>query len=202
VDAAGRIISLRGAILADATGLPVVGWTDADPAPGLLGRWPRPPASTAAVAPAVATLAPAPRDASPPRVAPEPVADDLDEDEWAWLAAIARARAVVAAPPPLPRRGRAETVPPPVRAVDGPRAIPSVIPPTVIPLPALTSPISERTLPTPLPPQPPRRFPRGTIPVGPTSVRAPMAASSPPPIPSLPRREAPPARVTPSAARS
>ena len=75
--------------------------------------------------PAVPSIgrAPAPVVAPPPAVAVAPV---VEEDDWEWTIAIARARAAAddeqrqAAAPPAPRRTGANTVPPPVltRRVD------------------------------------------------------------------------------------
>jgi len=115
----GRILSTRPAVLLDdGTGKPVVGWHDGDVAIWKLSPWSEqsaaPPAlpdisaGSAAIAPPVAAPVPAGPSARVMRVevAGEPV---VDEDDWEWTIALARARVAVeetesARPPPLARR--------------------------------------------------------------------------------------------------
>lgn len=136
LDADDRIVSVQNSSLIDASGGRVVGWRSDDIGPMVLPRWPGP------ASPGVVTLAaPAAISRGAGLVAPHvPPAVALDEDEWEWTIALARARAapalqVQAQPPPLPalqpqarpspssnvaerfempRRSRAQTVPPPV----------------------------------------------------------------------------------------
>lgn len=139
----GRIISLRPTVLDDGGGTPVVGWKDDDLAEVELAKWPPAPATQRAVANQVAISMPPPGPVSAPIFAvpppspavqvvtipvapPAPVvaSQPLEEDDWEWEIAIARARVAAedtqlvvrtAAPAPsvAPRR-RGDTVPPPL----------------------------------------------------------------------------------------
>ncbi|MGN6106388.1 MAG: hypothetical protein ACTHU0_14880 [Kofleriaceae bacterium] len=111
----GRVMSLRPAVLDDGAGGRIVGWQDDDLSAMELQPWePARPAPARAVATRVAT-APVPATpqvvrpiAAPARpvpaatvaVAAEP---ELDEDDWEWMVAIARARAVDEKTSPVPR---------------------------------------------------------------------------------------------------
>ena len=134
----GRILSTRPAVLDDGTGGRVVGWQDGDVSIWRLSRWPAasplgsevasrvaappaaaqpsspPPAAVPASSAAGAVEAPASRPSRPSarvmrgEVAGEPV---VDEDDWEWTIALARARVAVeeaeAARPPAPARSPA-----------------------------------------------------------------------------------------------
>lgn len=96
----GRIVSTRGAVLDDGAGGPIVGWQDGDVAIWKLSRWADPPPEPVVFA--AATPAPPPPPSPPPvapsahvmsaEVAAEPA---VDEDDWEWTIALARARAAV-----------------------------------------------------------------------------------------------------------
>ena len=150
----GRIVSTRSAVLDDGTGAKVVGWQDGDVSIWKLSAWneageviPLVPARP--VIPAASPVAPAP--ASPPSapviraaVAAEP---QVDEDDWEWTIALARARvavdeAEVARPPEPVRRAAPPVMPePPPMVAECPRT-PTPPPPLVRPLvhPALVLP--------------------------------------------------------------
>jgi hypothetical protein len=135
----GRILSTRPAVLDDGTGGRIVGWQDGDVSIWKLSRWSGAPG----VGPQLATgvlagtpaPAPAPPAAPPPAVTPavprssesarviraevagEPV---VDEDDWEWTIALARARvaveeAEVARPPPVAFRPEPPAPRPPER---------------------------------------------------------------------------------------
>lgn len=107
----GRILSTRPAVLDDGTGGRVVGWQDGDVSIWKLSRWSGPPrvgsevASGVIAAPAAATrpAIPAISEAGEPparpsaRVIPAEVAGEpvVDEDDWEWTIALARARVAV-----------------------------------------------------------------------------------------------------------
>lgn len=106
----GRILSNRRVVLDDGTGGRIVGWRDADVAISQLSAWSDSETPRAAVAAPVAV----PRPAAPPArpvmtrpsaILPEPLIASanvmqvdvaaeptVDEDDWAWTIALARAR--------------------------------------------------------------------------------------------------------------
>ncbi|HEX3758318.1 MAG TPA: hypothetical protein VHW23_06410 [Kofleriaceae bacterium] len=130
----GRILSTRNAILDDGTGGPVVGWQDGDVSIWKLSRWaaaqavgsavatpavPAGPAKPASAKVEAAVVAPPNRPSArviPAAVAGEPV---VDEDDWEWTIALARARvaveeAEVARPPAVALRPETRRAPTPV----------------------------------------------------------------------------------------
>jgi hypothetical protein len=152
----GRIVSTRPAVLDDGTGARVVGWREGDPAITELPAWGPTPnaepatpalqavASRVAVPPIAAPeqpvaspvitvpsviveMPPAASEAvMPVAVAPEPI---VDEDDWEWTIALARARvaaeqaedAASAGPPrPAPRSSLVRTRPMPAVTVKEP----------------------------------------------------------------------------------
>jgi hypothetical protein len=133
----GRILSTRPAVLDDGTGGRIVGWQDGDVSIWKLSRWSGPPRlgpevaslTPAAPVPAARPAIPAPSEASPPagaapsrssaRVIPADVACEptVDEDDWEWTIALARARVAVeeteaARPPAVASRPAPPAVPP------------------------------------------------------------------------------------------
>lgn len=108
----GRILSTRPAVLDDGTGGRIVGWQDGDVSIWKLSRWSGSPGVGSLVAsglsgpPAKAPLQVAPSRPSA-RVIPADVAGErtVDEDDWEWTIALARARVAVeeaeAARPPV-----------------------------------------------------------------------------------------------------
>lgn len=139
----GRILSTRPAVLDDGTGGRIVGWQDGDVSIWKLSRWPGAPrvgsevasgevASGVITAPAARPAIPAISEASatageaPPRpsarVIPAEVAGEptVDEDDWEWTIALARARVAVeeteaARPPPVAPRPEPPAPRPPER---------------------------------------------------------------------------------------
>ena len=138
---------------------------------------------------------------TPAAVADAAVVEE-DDWEWTIAIARARTAAedtesyltATAVPAPaLPRRMRADTVPPPVTTTVPPPPRPRPVTQqskTVIPVPTIPSlsavgaklsPVTRQTgpvptirqMPTPLPPQQPRRFAKGTMPMTPTTVSLP-----------------------------
>ncbi|HEX3473559.1 MAG TPA: hypothetical protein VHT91_00885 [Kofleriaceae bacterium] len=132
----GRILSTRPAVLDDGTGGPIVGWQDGDVSIWKLSRWsggsrvgsevasgviqaPAAPAPAARPAiPASSEASAAPSRPSAP-VIPAGVAGEppVDEDDWEWTIALARARvaveeAEVARPPAVAPRPERPAVPP------------------------------------------------------------------------------------------
>jgi hypothetical protein len=117
-----RILTTRAKILDDGTGGRIVGWQHGDPAVVQLAAWEPPrrkavkqliPTISAPVPPASAAVMTA-------AVAGAPV---VDEDDWEWTIALARARAVPTAAPvttaPVARAVPATVIPvPPLPAVD------------------------------------------------------------------------------------
>jgi hypothetical protein len=136
----GRILSTRPAVLDDGTGGRIVGWQDGDVSIWKLSRWSGPPRVGAEVASGLITApAPAARPAIPAisevsatageaparpsaRVIPAEVAGEptVDEDDWEWTIALARARVAVeeteaARPPPVAPRPEPPAPRPPER---------------------------------------------------------------------------------------
>jgi hypothetical protein len=134
----GRILSTRPAVLDDGTGGRIVGWQDGDVSIWKLSRWSGPPRvgpevasgviMTPAPAPAARPAIPAPSEASAAtgaapsrssaRVIPADVAGEptVDEDDWEWTIALARARVAVeetqaARPPAVAPRPAPPAVP-------------------------------------------------------------------------------------------
>lgn len=117
----GRILSTRPAVLDDGTGNPIVGWRDGDVSIWKFSSWRAEATAEATEGAPVASPVAMPQPAAPP-VAPAParpsaavmaadVAGEptLDEDDWEWTIALARARASVdeaesARPPEPPSR--------------------------------------------------------------------------------------------------
>jgi len=113
----GRILSTRNAVLDDGTGARIVGWQDSDvsiwklsaaPAMGSAVATPARAASSEVQPAPVAPPAPTPPARTPSaRVIPAGVAGEpvVDEDDWEWTIALARARVAVeeteAARPPV-----------------------------------------------------------------------------------------------------
>jgi hypothetical protein len=102
----GRILSTRPAVLDDGTGGRVVGWQDGDVSIWKLSRW----SSGVGETPAALAAPVAPSRASA-RVIPAEVAGEavVEEDDWEWTIALARARVAVeeaeaARPPALAPR--------------------------------------------------------------------------------------------------
>jgi hypothetical protein len=132
-----RILSTRPAVLNDGTGGRIVGWQDGDVSIWKLSRWPGtlrvgsevasgvielPPAAAMPAIPAssASTPAGAAPSRSSARVIPAEVAGGptVDEDDWEWTIALARARVAVE---------EAETARPPAMA---PRPEPPLVPPS------------------------------------------------------------------------
>lgn len=173
----GRVLSMRPAALDDGLGGRVVGWQEGDLAAMELAKWePARPAPAAAVAtrvaapprPVVPARPPAPpRAAAPaPALAPEPV---VEEDDWEWTIAIARARAAAEDVGAV----AAELKPDPISA----DAWPKTEPLSELDYNDYTSPMTEVVriarlahtprvvLPAKAAPEPPRAHPRATSPV-------------------------------------
>jgi hypothetical protein len=124
----GRILSTRPAVLDDGTGNPIVGWRDGDVSVWKFSSWRAEATAVAQVAhpvampqPAAPPVAPAPAEPPPfaPRAPARPSAavmavdvagePTVDEDDWEWTIALARARTSVdevefARPPEPPSR--------------------------------------------------------------------------------------------------
>lgn len=166
----GRILTTRPKILDDGSGGRIVGWEDGDPATTELAAW-RPVSPGPAP---VVSVASAGRPGASAAVMTAVVAGDveLDEDDWEWTIALAKARAATEA---------AETI----------ALIPGafVTPPAAAPMPAAPPPPSEPAVPA------------ATLPVAPAaacSVAPPVKPAAPAqPLPS-PAKAAPPARSVPS----
>src|SRR5437868_3255687 len=142
----GRIVSTRSAVLDDGTGGKVVGWQDGDVAIWKLAAWneaaeviPLVPARP--VIPAASPVAQPPPSPPSAAVIPAVVAAEphVDEDDWEWTIALARARvavdeAQVARPPEPPvRRAAAPVTPPEPPAPEPPVVLPLVHPALVLP---------------------------------------------------------------------
>lgn len=184
----GRILSNRPAVLDDGAGNAVVGWLDGDFAvselatwsPGCApnGRFPPPKPSPRLVAPVEPRMIPA---ASQPSAAvmPAPVAapPGVEDDDWEWTIALAKARASgeTTAPVPRTRAQTSKTRPMPAVAVKDPAT--SGEWPATAPLGAIdydSKPIVVAARATPVPERLAR--PRTAPPV------APPAKASPPPV--------------------
>jgi len=125
----GRILSTRPAVLDDGTGNPIVGWRDGDVSIWKCSSWraqaaPSPAVATPAAVQSPAAPSPQPKPAitQPSATVPEPAKPSaavipvqvaaepaVDEDDWEWTIALARARVAVeetegARPPPPAQR--------------------------------------------------------------------------------------------------
>jgi len=189
----GRVVSTRPVILDDGTGGRVVGWSDDDPAPAELRPWAPPrrdePGSASQKSSVATNHLESGRRAVPSAsaaVRPVAVAREprVEEDDWEWTIALARARVAADQPPaqsaPQPATGieyddysQVRTTP----VLDRPR-LAGQAPATVIPVPPLPTlqdmggagrlePVV-RTFQKPgsVPPPSPSRFPKGTGTVG------------------------------------
>jgi hypothetical protein len=146
----GRILSTRPAVLDDGTGGRIVGWQDGDVSIWKLSRWsggpgvgspvasgvivppaapsPAPPRPVTPTIPTIseAQAAPAAPSRASARVIPAEVAGQppVDEDDWEWTIALARARVAVeeaeAARPPAVACRPAPPAPPAPRAPERP----------------------------------------------------------------------------------
>lgn len=199
LDVDDRIVRVQDSSSIDASGGRVVGWRASDSGPGferslvrsisgpaVLARWPGP------ASPGVATLA-ASATSRVMSAAPHPVAVS-DEDEWEWTIALARARSTPALqlqPEPLvrdvggqrlemPRRTRAQTVPPPVGP---PPSIGFVTADTVV-RPVFSAPLTRAANSPPARPAVPVRKATALATVAPVR---PAFTPLPPPLPSVPR---------------
>ena len=150
-----RILTTRAKILDDGAGGRIVGWQDGDPAAVQLAAW-EPPRrkSVKQLIPTISTRPERPAPASAAvmtaAVAGAPV---VDEDDWEWTIALAKARAV-------------STAAPAVTAAPGVRAVPATVIP-VPPLPAVDLSLHGGKLAPVV--RAPSRFPKGTGPLAPAS---------------------------------
>lgn len=208
----GRILSTRP-VLDDGTGGRIVGWRDGDPAISKLSSW-KGERSEPSVVVDLATPVAMPQPAAlpvPPAPAlsarPEPVRPSaavmpvdvaagptVDEDDWEWTIALARARTAAGEdeaarhPDRSPPPPAAATAPPASREwrddsrvpTRPPRAIPpTTTPSTVIPVPALPTMATagrsrmEPVVRAPGAPAAASRFAKGTGPVDPPTARLP-----------------------------
>lgn len=177
-----RILSTRPAALDDGGGGRIVGWRDDDLAMAELTPWgaersAHAPAQPHVQIPATKALAPPTGLVTPVAVAPEPA---VEEDDWEWTIALARARAAAEEPQAPPAQAQpvqsapiVSTPTPPADSAPLPRK-----PATVIPVPQLPSildagraarfgPVVRTTVTAvaPAPPAPPNRLALGTAPI-------------------------------------